>query len=272
MKLRGLSDPDRLRFVSLLCCMPTRLTRYILIEIFKIFVISLIALTALILLIGVARELVRQGLGPMSVVELLPYIMPIALQFAFPATALFSVCCVYGRMAAEGEVATVKSSGVSPVQLLQPAFVFAALLSPISVITFDLAVSWGRPGINRVVLSSIEDIAYRVLASRRSYTSEYGFSIHVQDVVDRRLIRPTVTIHNGNPRSWIASITATEKSICSHISSAKSSTPVSARISACSRAERPTTSGWYHRGSSVGAHSQIDPAIATGPRAALSRA
>lgn len=177
--------------------MPTRLTRYILIEILKIFVVALIALTMMILLIAIGRELLRRGLGPLAVIQLLPYVLPISLQFAFPATALFSVCCVYGRMAADGEVATVKASGVSPLKLLQPAIVFAALLSPAAVWISDLAVSWGRPGVNRVVLMSIEDIAYRVLRAQHSYTSDHGFSIHVREVTGRRMIAPTVTVHRG---------------------------------------------------------------------------
>ncbi|WP_242632285.1 LptF/LptG family permease [Rubripirellula amarantea] len=178
--------------------MPTRLTRYVLLEILKIFVVSLVALTLLILLIGVGRELIRRGLGAMAVLQLLPFVLPISLQFAFPATALFSVCCVYGRMASDGEVATVKSSGISPLKLLQPALVFAALLSPIAVGVSDLAVSWGRPGVNRVVMLSIEDIAYRVLQSDHVYRSDHGFSIHVREVVGRRLIQPEVTLHNGS--------------------------------------------------------------------------
>ncbi len=177
--------------------MPTRLSRYILLEILKIFVVALIALTLLILMIGIGRELLRRGLGPLAVVQLLPYVLPISLQFAFPATALFSVCCVYGRMAADGEVATVKASGISPLTLLKPAIIFAAILSPAAVCISDLAVSWGRPGVNRIVLMSIEDIAYRVLQSDHSFTSDHGFSIHVREVVGRRLISPTVTVHNG---------------------------------------------------------------------------
>ncbi len=177
--------------------MPTRLTRYILVEILKIFVVALIALTLLILMIGIGRELLRRGLGPVAVIQLLPFVLPISLQFAFPATALFSVCCVYGRMAADGEVATVKASGISPLKLLQPAIAFAAILSPAAVCISDLAVSWGRPGVNRIVLLSIEDIAYRRLHDKHSYTSDHGFSIHVREVVGRRLISPTVTVHNG---------------------------------------------------------------------------
>lgn len=177
--------------------MPTRLTRYILGEIFKIFIVALIVLTILILLIGVGRELIRKGLGPAAVLQLLPFILPIALQHAVPATALFSVCCVYGKMAADGEVSTVKASGISPLKLLQPALVFAALLSPAAVFMSDVAVSWGRPGVNRVVLSSIEEITYRKLASDHSFTSDQGFSITVLDVQGRRLISPRVTVRGG---------------------------------------------------------------------------
>ncbi len=177
--------------------MPTRLTRYILAEILKIFVVALIALTLLILLIGVGRELLSRGLGPVAVLQLLPYVLPISLQHAVPATALFSVCCVYGRMAADGEIATVKASGISPLKIIQPAILFATALSPCAVWMSDVGVSWGRPGVNRVVLLSIEDIVYRVLRSQHSYTSDHGFSIHVREVDGDRLIHPTVTVHNS---------------------------------------------------------------------------
>lgn len=177
--------------------MPTHLTRYILSEILKIFFVALLVLTMLILLIGVARKLLSEGLGPLAVVQLLPFLIPVSLQFSFPATSLFSVCCVYGRMSADGEIATIKASGISPLRVLQPALIFAALLSPIAVYLSDLSVSWGRTGVNRVVLLSIEDVVYRVLRAQHSYTSNHGFSIHVREVEGRTLIHPTVTVHNN---------------------------------------------------------------------------
>ncbi len=178
--------------------MPSRLTRYILLEIIKIFSISLLVLTMLILVIGVGRELLREGLGVMAVLSLLPYVLPVSLQFALPATILFSVCCVYGRMAADGEIAAVKTAGISPLRIMQPALIFAALLSPFAVYLNDIAVSWGRPGAKRVIMHSLEDVVYRMLRAQRSYSSPKGFSIHVQDVDGRRLLYPTVTIHTGN--------------------------------------------------------------------------
>ncbi len=178
--------------------MPTRLTRYILIEIFKIFIVTLIALTMLILVIGVARQLMREGMGPMAVLQLLPYVLPISLQFALPATALFAVCCVYGRMSYAGEVATIKAVGISPVQVLKPALWFAALLSPAAVWLGDVAVSWGEPGVRRVALHSFEEIVYRVLNAQHSYSSDKGFSISVCGVNGKTLEGPTVTIHGGS--------------------------------------------------------------------------
>ncbi len=176
--------------------MPSRITRYIAGEIIKIFVVALFSLTLLILLIGVGRELVREGLSVMAVLQLLPFVLPLSLQHSVPATALFAVCCVYGRMAADGEVATVKAIGVSPLQLIKPAVIFAAVLSPGVVVLSDLAVSWGRPGVAQVVLGSLEDIAYRFLHSQHSYSSPHGFTITVQDVDGRRLIHPTVKIRS----------------------------------------------------------------------------
>lgn len=180
--------------------MPTRLTRYILLEITKIFSISLIVLTTLILLIGVGRELLREGLGLMAIVSLLPYVLPMSLQFALPATSLFSVCCVYGRMAADGEISTIKAAGVSPLRIMQPALIFTALLSPVAVYLNDVAVSWGRPGAKQVMMRSIEDVVYRMLRAQRSFSSPKGFSINVQDVDGKRLIDPTVTIHTRGSR------------------------------------------------------------------------
>ncbi len=182
--------------------MPTRFTRYIVAEVMKIFVVALVALTMLILLIGIGRELLRQGLGPLAVIQLLPYVLPISLQYAVPSTALFAVCCVYGRMSADGEISTIKASGISPLRVIQPAVVLSLLLSPLAVVLCDVAVSWGKPGITHVVLLSIEQIAYRFLRSQHSYSSPpHGLTIHVQDVDGDRLIHPNVNVRQRGKES-----------------------------------------------------------------------
>ncbi len=75
-------------------------------------------MTSLIMVVGISRQLLREGLGPDAIVRLAPFVLPISLQFAFPATSLFAICLVYGRMAADGEIATVKAAGISPIRVL----------------------------------------------------------------------------------------------------------------------------------------------------------
>ncbi len=154
-------------------------------------------MTSLIMVVGISRQLLREGLGPDAIVRLAPFVLPISLQFAFPATSLFAICLVYGRMAADGEIATVKAAGISPIRVLVPGFIFGLLLSPLAVWLGDLAASWGGPGLNRVVFESVDDIVYRMLRAQHSYSSPKGLSIHVQDVQDRRLLFPVITLHVG---------------------------------------------------------------------------
>src|SRR6185436_12313587 len=80
---------------------------------------------------------------------------------------------------------------------LWPAIILAFLLSLVTVWVNDLAVSWGREGMTRVVLESVEEIAYSRLQQQRSYSSKQ-FSINVKDVEGKRLIRPTITLDSDD--------------------------------------------------------------------------
>jgi lipopolysaccharide export system permease protein len=172
-----------------------RFNRYIVWEITKLFVVALVAFTTMIMLAGVVQQLLSQGLGPMAIVELLPYVLPTSLQFALPATLLFAVCSIYGRISADNEILAVMASGVPPIKFIAPTLIASFFLSLFAVWLNDIAVSWGKPGINRVVMHSIEQVAYGFLASQGSYNSAKGFSIHVHKIGPdgRELIRPTIT-------------------------------------------------------------------------------
>ena len=172
----------------------TRITRYILLEVFSVFLMTLIGMTAVTMLAGVIKEALRQGLGIGPVLQLIPYLIPNALRFAVPGTILFAVCIVYGRISNANEVVAVKSLGISPMVFVWPTFVLAFLLSLIAVWLNDVAVSWGRDGVRRVALRSLEEIAYGMLETQRAYTSE-RFSITVVGVKGRRLIEPTLTFY-----------------------------------------------------------------------------
>ena len=176
------------------------LTRYILVEITKVFVVTLTAMTLFMILISVSKEAYSQGLGLKQVLLLIPYVLPEALRFAVPGTVLFAASAVYGRMAAANEIVAIKASGISPYVVLWPTFVFAFLLSIATVWLNDVACSWGRDGTRRVVIESVEEIAYSRLSTQRAYSTKL-FSINVTRVDGRKLVRPVFTFaaNEDNP-------------------------------------------------------------------------
>ena len=184
---------------------PVKFIRYILWDVLKIFIISLVAMTFVISLVFVGQQLIGADLSYWDVAKLMPYIFLIALQFSVPATILFSVCCVYGRISADNEIIALKSAGISPMCIFRPVVVLGVLISVPSVWLNDLAVSWAKPAMQLVILRSFEEIIYRGLSSKKAYNSEKGFAIHVQEVKDRWLIKPNIWMQS---ESQLQTITA----------------------------------------------------------------
>lgn len=173
------------------------LTRYVTSELIKVFLVSVTGMTMFMLLVGLFREAYNQGLGLKQVILLIPYVLPDALRFSVPATILFAACSVFGRLASGNEIIAVKASGITPMVLIWPALVLAFLISLVAVWLNDLAVSWGRDGMARVVIESVEEIAYSRLEQQGSYSSKQ-FSITVPRVEGKWLISPTITFQGND--------------------------------------------------------------------------
>ena len=193
----------------------SRITQYVLMELLKVFIIALTGMTVIMLLAGLAQEAVRQNLGPGPILKLLPFVLPDALRFAVPGTMLFATCMVFGRMAASNEIVAVKSLGVSPMTVIKPALVLAMVVSCIAVWLNDVAVSWGRSGIHRVVLQSVEEIVYGMLRTNRSFSNK-NFAINVKRVEGKTLHRVTMTMHAKGDRPPVI-ITADEAEFSSDL-------------------------------------------------------
>jgi lipopolysaccharide export system permease protein len=185
-----------------------QLTRYVLFDMVAVFSVTLAGITLLLILVGVAQKALSEGLGPGPVLRMVPYVVPVALQVSVPATILLAACSVFGRMSADNEFVAIKSLGISPMVVIYPALGLAFVVSLIAVWINDIAVSWGRTGIYRVVLESVEEVAYSRLRTQRAYTTPQ-FSINVKDVSGRRLIRPSIQIRSG-ANSPAVSINASE--------------------------------------------------------------
>lgn len=167
-------------------------TRYVISEFAKAFGATLAVMTLFMLLVGMFREALQQGLGPAQVLRMIPYLLPDSLRYTLPGTTLFAVSLVFGRMSSANEVLALKALGISPRAVLLPVWGLCLALSAATVGVNELALTWGRAGLTRVVRESAEEIAYRVLRTQRTYSTPH-FSIIVRGVEGRRLIAPVFT-------------------------------------------------------------------------------
>ncbi|RLS34442.1 MAG: YjgP/YjgQ family permease [Planctomycetota bacterium] len=168
------------------------ISRYVLVELLQVFLVALSALTLFMLVVGLVKEAQQQGLGLMQILALVPYVLPEAMRFAVPGTMLFAVASVFGRMSATNEITALKAAGISPMAAIWPAIGLAVVVSFVSVWLNDVAVSWGRDGVRRVIVSSVEEIIYGRLRQHRSYSAPQ-ISINVKSVEGHKLIRPTLS-------------------------------------------------------------------------------
>ena len=181
-------------------------SRYIGWELIKAFILALFGLTLFLLIILLTQRAIQEGLGPVPVLRLIPYLLPDVLRMAIPLTMLMATCLVYGRMSGTNELVALKANGTSPMVAIWPVIFLAFIVSLVSVWLNDVAVTWGRRGVDRVVLQSFEDIAYGMLRTQRSFSTS-SLSIHVKDVQGDTLVRPTISIHtkeNSSPITLVA--------------------------------------------------------------------
>jgi lipopolysaccharide export system permease protein len=172
------------------------LSRYVLSELLQVFLVALGALTLFMLVVGLVKEAQQQGLGILQIAQLVPYVLPEAMRFAVPGTMLFAVASVFGRMSAGNEITALKAAGVTPLAAIWPALGLAVVVSFVSVWLNDIAVSWGRDGVRRVIVGSVEEIIYGRLRQQRSYSTA-KLSINVKGVEGRKLVRPTLSFQPG---------------------------------------------------------------------------
>ncbi len=167
------------------------LQRYIFREILRVFAFVVSCLTVLLVVVGVVQSATDQGLGPMQILEVLPFIVPSMLPFTIPAAMLLTVCVVYGRIAGDQEVTACKAAGISVVSLLWPAFFLGAVLSAASLLLTDQAIPWAMANIERSIVTAMEDVVLDRLRSDHQFIDpKLGIDITVQDVRGRELINP----------------------------------------------------------------------------------
>ncbi len=171
----------------------SKIQRYVIIDILRVLLAVLVATSVIFTLVAGVREGVRKGLPPNVVLQALPYMLPEMLRLTIPASLLFAICTVFGRMAASEEITALKSLGINPLRIVMPVLVVAYVLSLVTFWLYDTCAVWSRPGMYRLIVACVDDLAYS--AVRKHGVFKLGnVSVTSREVRGRTLIEPHVEV------------------------------------------------------------------------------
>ena len=169
------------------------LQRYITGELLRVFVMVLIAISILLVFVGVFQQATENGLGPVEVLQILPYVIYSLLPITIPATMLLTVTVVYGRMSGDQELIAARAAGINLISLLWPALLMGASLSAGALVLTDRVIPWSIDKIQETVLLKMEKIFLDQLRSDHQFIDpQGGRAITVIDVDQKTLIKPTI--------------------------------------------------------------------------------
>ena len=134
------------------------LSRYLLSEILPPFLLGLLTFTFILLIARILKLvelIVTRGIPLTQVGRLLVLILPTFLELTLPMAFLLAILLGLGRLSGDQELLALKSSGVSPVQILLPLIFVAA---SVAIITF-LLTTWVRPAAQVALKDELYNIA-----------------------------------------------------------------------------------------------------------------
>lgn len=120
---------------------------YILKETISPFFTSLLVLTSILLLGKIApmtELLLKKGISVWDLLQIIVFILPHLLLFAFPMATLLGTLLGYTRMAKDNELLAMKACGISFYQLLPAALVLSVAMYLATLFTAVYAQPWGN--------------------------------------------------------------------------------------------------------------------------------
>lgn len=184
----------------------------ILLELLYIFALMQLGFTLFFVFIGIFLQDVLSKMPVSQIPFLIPYIFPFSQSFGGQFVMVFTAAMIYSRMKQDRENIAFQSSGISTWRLMSPSFVLAFFMSILCFVMTDLNCSWGREGIQKTLLSSLEAIIYRTLETDKSFQISDDFFITVNRVEGKKLIGLYMTSNDFN-NSYTCSAESAELSI-----------------------------------------------------------
>ena len=132
--------------------------RYILNELLVPFSISLLVLLFVLLvnyLLRMMDLLINQGVDPLSVAELLLFILPSFLVICLPMAVLIAAIVAFARLTTDSETTVLQASGIGLFRWLWPVGIFSFGIYLISLFLSFVAQPWGGQSLQNLTMTML---------------------------------------------------------------------------------------------------------------------
>ena len=158
--------------------------RYILKQLISVTFLGVLSLTMLLLLGQLFKQLhellVESGAPPSIVFDFIVQVIPFSLTFSVPWGFLTAVLLVYGRLAADNELTSMRMAGLSLWRLSAPAIGMGLVLSGLCYyINIEVAPK-GKNAMSELVMQAAMDNPRNLLNSSQSLTKLDKVQLYIE--------------------------------------------------------------------------------------------
>lgn len=158
--------------------------RYILKQLISVTFLGVLSLTMLLLLGQLFKELhtllVESGAPPTIVIDFILQVIPFSLTFSVPWGFLTAVLLVYGRLAADNELTSMRMAGLSLWRLSAPAIGMGIALSALCYyINIEVAPK-GKNAMSELVMKAAMNNPRNLLNSSQSMTKLDKVQLYIE--------------------------------------------------------------------------------------------
>lgn len=157
-------------------------------EMFWIFVVLQIGFLLFFIIIGICLQEGLGHLSPSQILTLIPYIYPFAQTFCGQFVMVFTCARIYSRLKYSNEIIALQSSGISAWRVMAPAFTLSLFMSFLSFWMADVKCSWGKQGLQKTILASLESVVCGTLESQKCIPLGKEYILGVSAVEDKKIL------------------------------------------------------------------------------------
>ena len=175
------------------------LPRMILFDLVKITLLSLVGVSGLLMMVGAMIEATRQGLDPLRVLAVMPFLIPPTLPYTLPTCVLFAATVVYGQLSSSNQITALKAAGIHVRHALLPVVFLGVGMAGLGVYLANSFIPECNRKLTQMILSDLQSNLYAYL-SRQGFIIEKGFpyEIYVKSVRGDKLLEPIIKRRNAS--------------------------------------------------------------------------